>query len=120
MNDFHIGWSALPTTTELLLPKTHFCQHCVRALQQKPSACESETHRFMHPLVYGDDYPPVMRGRVGDRLPRLSAEESALARGSFDFVGVNHYLIVRIRSSPEEEEEPKDYYVDAGVQSNEP
>ncbi|RCV12447.1 hypothetical protein SETIT_2G270500v2 [Setaria italica] len=70
---------------------------------------------FMHPLVYGD-YPPVMRSRVGDRLPRLSAEESARARGSFDFVGFNHYLILRVRSSAEEEE-LKDYYVDAGVQN---
>ncbi|CAN6167615.1 unnamed protein product [Urochloa humidicola] len=76
---------------------------------------------FMHPLVYGD-YPPVMRIRVGDRLPRLSAQESARVRGSFDFVGFNHYLIIRVRSSGEEEEEDsghkwKDYYVDAAVQN---
>lgn len=76
----------------------------------------------MHPLVYGD-YPPVMRSRVGERLPRFSAEESARVRGSFDFVGFNHYLILRIRSSGGEEDssqKPKDYYVDAAVQSNEP
>ena len=77
----------------------------------------------MHPLVYGD-YPPVMRSRVGGRLPRLSAEESAAVRGSFDFVGFNHYLILRVRSSGEEEEDSgqrsRDYYVDAAVQGNEP
>jgi beta-glucosidase len=49
----------------------------------------------MYPLVYGD-YPPVMRSRVGDRLPHLAAEESARVRGSFDFVGFNHYLIMRV------------------------
>jgi len=74
----------------------------------------------MHPLVYGD-YPPVMRSRVGGRLPRLSAEESAAVRGSFDFVGFNHYLILRVRSSGEEEEDSgqrsRDYYVDAAVQN---
>ncbi|XP_025803864.1 beta-glucosidase 32-like isoform X2 [Panicum hallii] len=73
---------------------------------------------FMNPLVYGD-YPPVMRSRVGDRLPRLSAEESAAVRGSFDFVGFNHYLILRVRSSGEEEDSgqrSRDYYVDAAVQ----
>ncbi|VAI34472.1 unnamed protein product [Triticum turgidum subsp. durum] len=31
---------------------------------------------FMHPLVYGD-YPPVMRSRVGRRLPALPAPEPA-------------------------------------------
>ena len=76
----------------------------------------------MHPLVYGD-YPPVMRSRVGDRLPALSAEDSAKLRGSFDFVGFNHYLILRVRSSPEKKKDSGhrlgDYYVDAAVQSTE-
>ncbi|XP_066397533.1 beta-glucosidase 32-like [Miscanthus floridulus] len=74
---------------------------------------------FMHPLVYGD-YPPVMRSRVGDRLPALSAEDSAKLRGSFDFVGFNHYLILRVRSSPEKKDSGRrlgDYYVDAAVQN---
>ncbi|TVU08773.1 hypothetical protein EJB05_42185 [Eragrostis curvula] len=71
---------------------------------------------FMHPLVYGD-YPPVMRSRVGDRLPRLSAEESAKVRGSFDFVGFNHYIVMRIRSAETDSGwKPRDYYVDAAVQ----
>ncbi|OEL29194.1 Beta-glucosidase 32 [Dichanthelium oligosanthes] len=74
---------------------------------------------FMHPLVYGE-YPPVMSSRVGDRLPRLSVEESARLRGSFDFVGFNHYLILRIESSEEKKDsgqKSRDYYVDAGVQN---
>ncbi|GJN38517.1 hypothetical protein PR202_gb27567 [Eleusine coracana subsp. coracana] len=73
----------------------------------------------MHPLVYGD-YPPVMRSRVGDRLPRLAAEESARVRGSFDFVGFNHYPITRVRAAETNSGwTPKDYYADAAVQSNE-
>lgn len=71
---------------------------------------------FMYPLVYGD-YPPVMRSRVGDRLPHLAAEESARVRGSFDFVGFNHYLIMRVRTAETEASwKPKDYYADAGAQ----
>jgi beta-glucosidase len=69
----------------------------------------------MHPLVYGD-YPPVMRSRVGDRLPALSVEDSAKLRWSFDFVGFNHYLILRVRSSSEKKDSGQrlgDYYVDA-------
>ncbi|KAL6640106.1 hypothetical protein ACP70R_022416 [Stipagrostis hirtigluma subsp. patula] len=45
---------------------------------------------FMHPLVFGE-YPPVMRRNAGCRLPTLTAQESARVRGSFDFLGINHY-----------------------------
>jgi beta-glucosidase len=70
----------------------------------------------MYPLVYGD-YPPVMRSRVGDRLPRLAAEESAIVCGSFDFVGFDHYLIMRVRTAEmDASRKPKDYYADAGAQ----
>lgn len=44
----------------------------------------------MDPLFVGD-YPRSMRTRVGERLPRFSAAEAALVKGSLDFVGVNHY-----------------------------
>jgi beta-glucosidase len=74
----------------------------------------------MHPLVYGD-YPPVMRTRVGARLPALTAPESEKIRGSFDFVGFNHYLILRVRSIHADSiQNPVDYYVDAAVESNDP
>lgn len=32
-----------------------------------------------------------MRSRVGSRLPAFSSSESALLKGSLDFVGINHY-----------------------------
>ncbi|XP_039114952.1 LOW QUALITY PROTEIN: beta-glucosidase 6-like [Dioscorea cayenensis subsp. rotundata] len=45
---------------------------------------------FMDPLFFGD-YPSSMRKRVGNRLPKFSASEAALIKGSLDFVGINHY-----------------------------
>ncbi|XP_042516538.1 beta-glucosidase 40-like [Macadamia integrifolia] len=45
---------------------------------------------YMDPLSSGD-YPSSMRSRVGSRLPTFSKAESALVKGSLDFVGINHY-----------------------------
>ncbi|XP_039065693.1 beta-glucosidase 40-like [Hibiscus syriacus] len=45
---------------------------------------------FLDPLIFGD-YPSSMRSRVGTRLPTFTESESALLKGSLDFVGINHY-----------------------------
>ncbi|KAL6867359.1 hypothetical protein ACP4OV_015383 [Aristida adscensionis] len=45
---------------------------------------------FADPFFFGD-YPESMRVRVGDRLPKFSADEAALVKGSLDFMGINHY-----------------------------
>ncbi|XP_052172713.1 beta-glucosidase 40 [Diospyros lotus] len=45
---------------------------------------------FLDPLIFGD-YPSSMIKRVGSRLPRFTKAESALLKGSLDFVGINHY-----------------------------
>ncbi|KAK8962643.1 Beta-glucosidase 6 [Platanthera guangdongensis] len=45
---------------------------------------------FIDPIFFGD-YPSSMRERVGNRLPKFSASEAALVKGSLDFVGINHY-----------------------------
>ena len=45
---------------------------------------------FARPLYQGD-YPAVMRERCGDRLPRFTAEQQRMLRGSADFFGLNHY-----------------------------
>lgn len=45
---------------------------------------------FGDPL-YSGEYPEAMRARVGDRLPRFTADEAAMIRGSQDFFGLNHY-----------------------------
>ncbi|KAF8717949.1 hypothetical protein HU200_025409 [Digitaria exilis] len=46
--------------------------------------------RFADPFFFGD-YPASMRSRVGDRLPKFTADEAALVKGALDFVGINHY-----------------------------
>ncbi|KMT08968.1 hypothetical protein BVRB_6g136810 [Beta vulgaris subsp. vulgaris] len=53
---------------------------------------------FLDPLMFGD-YPSSMRERVGDRLPKFSAAESSLLKGSLDFVGINHYTTYYARNN---------------------
>ncbi|ETW08658.1 beta-galactosidase [Aphanomyces invadans] len=45
---------------------------------------------FADPVYFGD-YPDVMKKQLGTRLPRFTADESKLLRGSSDFFGLNHY-----------------------------
>ncbi|GLJ47734.1 hypothetical protein SUGI_1008160 [Cryptomeria japonica] len=45
---------------------------------------------FMDPIARGK-YPSSMTNLVGVRLPKFSALESAMVKGSFDFVGLNYY-----------------------------
>uniref|UniRef100_A0AAU8GV38 Beta-glucosidase 6 n=1 Tax=Anoectochilus roxburghii TaxID=569774 RepID=A0AAU8GV38_9ASPA len=45
---------------------------------------------FIDPIFFGE-YPSSMRERVGDRLPKFSPSDSAMVKGSLDFVGINHY-----------------------------
>ncbi|KAM0837182.1 hypothetical protein ACQ4PT_061830 [Festuca glaucescens] len=87
MLEFHIGW-----LQELM-----------------PSNCMD---RFVHPLVYGD-YPPVMRSKVGTRLPDLTASQ---VRGSFDFIGITHYFTNLVRADETALDlMQRDYFADAGV-----
>ncbi|CAA7024283.1 unnamed protein product [Microthlaspi erraticum] len=46
---------------------------------------------FLDPLVYGD-YPEIMKKMLGDRLPTFEPKESALVKGSLDFLGLNYYV----------------------------
>ncbi len=45
---------------------------------------------FADPVYFGD-YPQVMKQRLGERLPKFTAEEKELIKGSTDFFGLNHY-----------------------------
>ncbi|KAF1775909.1 Glycosyl hydrolases family 1, N-terminal conserved site [Phytophthora cactorum] len=45
---------------------------------------------FLQPMISGD-YPAVMREVVGDRLPRFTAQESEILKGSYDLFMINHY-----------------------------
>jgi beta-glucosidase len=69
----------------------------------------------MDPLVYGD-YPPMMMRNVGSRLPTFTSEESARVRGSFDFVGINHYGVLHVGDDPSQRKQTlRDYWCDAAA-----
>ena len=44
----------------------------------------------MDPLANGE-YPRSMRSLVGKRLPKFTAEQSKVVKGSYDFLGLNYY-----------------------------
>ncbi|KAM3329683.1 hypothetical protein ACQJBY_026615 [Aegilops geniculata] len=70
---------------------------------------------FMHPLVYGD-YPPVMKIRVGARLPNVTVEQSKKLSGSFDFIGLNHYAVFpTVADESAFNLKQRDYFADGGV-----
>lgn len=53
---------------------------------------------------------------MGARLPYLTAEQSKNLSGSFDFVGFNHYLVVRAQSDERAfDRKQRDYYNDAAA-----
>lgn len=54
---------------------------------------------FTDPVVFGD-YPSSMRERLGARLPAFTAEQSALLKGSVDFLGLNHYTTHYASAAP--------------------
>ncbi|OMP12644.1 Glycoside hydrolase, family 1 [Corchorus olitorius] len=45
---------------------------------------------FVEPLIYGE-YPKSMRDFLGEKLPRFTADETKMIKGSIDFLGVNYY-----------------------------
>jgi beta-glucosidase len=45
---------------------------------------------FLDPIFFGD-YPASMRASLGNRLPHFTAKQSAAIKGSYDFIGLNHY-----------------------------
>ncbi|KAF7152517.1 hypothetical protein RHSIM_Rhsim01G0284600 [Rhododendron simsii] len=54
---------------------------------------------FVNPLVFGD-YPDIVKKNAGTRIPAFSNLESKQVKGSFDFIGVNHYFTGYIKNNP--------------------
>ncbi|XP_076890209.1 beta-glucosidase 22-like isoform X2 [Bidens hawaiensis] len=54
---------------------------------------------FLDPLVNGD-YPEIMKKNAGNRIPNFTKLESERVKGSFDFIGINHYCTVGIKDNP--------------------
>lgn len=65
----------------------------------------------MDPLTVGD-YPSSMRSLVGSRLPKFSAYQVNLVRGSFDFIGLNYYTSYYATNAPELSEGKSNYMTD--------
>ncbi|KAG5567728.1 hypothetical protein RHGRI_003053 [Rhododendron griersonianum] len=53
---------------------------------------------FVNPLVFGD-YPDIVKKNAGTRIPAFSNLESKQVKGSFDFIGVNHYFTGHIKDN---------------------
>ncbi|KAI3449487.1 hypothetical protein Pfo_006152 [Paulownia fortunei] len=53
---------------------------------------------FMNPLIFGD-YPEIVKKNAQERIPAFTKYESKQIKGSFDFVGVNHYYTVFIKDN---------------------
>ncbi|XP_066377972.1 beta-glucosidase 38-like [Miscanthus floridulus] len=45
---------------------------------------------FLHPITYGH-YPETMEKIVMGRLPNFTFEQSAMVKGSADYIAINHY-----------------------------
>lgn len=55
--------------------------------------------RLMDPLVHGH-YPASMCNDLSDKLPTFSEEEAEALKGSFDFIGLNHYTTHYAKNDP--------------------
>ncbi|KAJ0691692.1 putative hydroxyisourate hydrolase [Helianthus annuus] len=54
-----------------------------------------------------------MKKNAGSRIPNFTKQESERIKGSFDFVGINHYDTVSIKNNPSSlEMETRDMYAD--------
>ncbi|CAH1447510.1 unnamed protein product [Lactuca virosa] len=54
---------------------------------------------FLNPLVNGE-YPKIMKKNAGNRIPTFTKLESETIKGSFDFIGINHYGIAYVKDHP--------------------
>uniref|UniRef100_A0A0E0IZ46 Uncharacterized protein n=1 Tax=Oryza nivara TaxID=4536 RepID=A0A0E0IZ46_ORYNI len=99
--------------------------HLSHAAADLPSTSTAPAHRgavqrsldfmfgwFMDPLVHGD-YPGTMRGWLGDRLPKLTLAQSAMVKGSYDFIGINYYTTYYAKSMPPPNSNELSYDVDS-------
>uniref|UniRef100_A0A453ALW5 Uncharacterized protein n=1 Tax=Aegilops tauschii subsp. strangulata TaxID=200361 RepID=A0A453ALW5_AEGTS len=68
---------------------------------------------ILEPLVFGD-YPEVMKKNVGSRLPSFTKVQSELIKGSFDFIGLNHYFSLYV-SDRQTEPGIRDYNRDMSI-----
>ncbi|KAH9311038.1 hypothetical protein KI387_026073, partial [Taxus chinensis] len=69
---------------------------------------------FLDPLLVGD-YPSSMKKIAGSRLPTFTKQESEMLKGSFDFIGANHYTSNYVSDSSHNwATDERDYFRDLG------
>ncbi|XP_025013842.2 beta-glucosidase 11 isoform X2 [Ricinus communis] len=70
---------------------------------------------IMNPLVFGD-YPDTVKKNGGIRLPVFTNYECRMVKGSFDFLGVNHYSTIYVKDNSDTlKSENRDFLADMAV-----
>ncbi|KAK9139343.1 hypothetical protein Scep_009024 [Stephania cephalantha] len=70
---------------------------------------------FLNPLAFGD-YPETMKKSAGSKIPSFTLKQAKQVKGSFDFLGLNHYITVKIKDdSSKHKTDQGDVYTDMGV-----
>ena len=69
---------------------------------------------FGDPIYFGD-YPACMRERVNERLPKFTADDIALIKGSNDFFGLNHYTTLYAAHMDPNDNSEHDIYGNGGI-----
>ncbi|KAG0610477.1 hypothetical protein M758_7G069000 [Ceratodon purpureus] len=85
--DFQKGEIGITTDSGWFLPLD---SNSTLDKQAAEEAMDENLGRYLDPIFFGE-YPASMRARLGSNLPSFTKEESALIKGSQDFVGINHY-----------------------------
>ncbi|THU62993.1 hypothetical protein C4D60_Mb01t11010 [Musa balbisiana] len=70
---------------------------------------------FLHPLTYGY-YPKSIQKIVKDRLPKFTADQVKMVKGSYDYVGVNQYTSYYIKDNGVTNPKPVSYQDDWHVE----
>ncbi|KAL7198199.1 hypothetical protein ACSBR2_020673 [Camellia fascicularis] len=66
---------------------------------------------IINSLVFGD-YPKIVKKNAGSRIPEFTKVVSKLVKGSFDFLGVNHYNTLYIKDKPSSLKINRDFNAD--------
>ncbi|KAF5196177.1 Beta-glucosidase, partial [Thalictrum thalictroides] len=79
-------------------------------------ATDFYTGWVVNPLVFGD-YPKIMKKNAGSRIPSFTKRQSEILKGSFDFIGLNHYFEAYIQDNSQNSPKsgPGDFNSDMNV-----
>ncbi|KAG6499606.1 hypothetical protein ZIOFF_039396 [Zingiber officinale] len=70
---------------------------------------------FLRPLIYGQ-YPESIQEIVKDRLPKFTCEQVKLVKGSYDYIGINHYTTYYMKDNGMTNSTPTSYQDDWHVE----